>query len=252
MLSYIRKHGNWLWKVFGVIVAVTFLGGFGVGGVFGLLKSCGSGISEGTVAIVNREAISTDNFSRTYKIALTNYSKEFKGASTQDMIASLDLPDMVLNNLISNEIAVQQARNAGFIVTDEELRDQITHLPSFLNKEHQFDPRIYYAVLRDNNITPDSFQQNVKQDILTLKLKKLFFDSVFLNDNEVKILNTIENTSKSAKVPENTMQTNMQLRYDMAQSAYSYWMQSLINNAKANGRIEINKTMLSKFTQASE
>jgi peptidyl-prolyl cis-trans isomerase D len=251
MLSYIRKRTeNWGLKVFYFVIALTFLGGFG--GLFGILKSCGTGISEGTVAIVNREAISTDNFSRTYKIAFDNYSKEFKGASAQDMIASMNLPSMVLNNLIFNEIAVQQARNTGFIVTDEELRDQITHLPSFLNKDRQFDPRIYYAVLRDNSITPDSFQQSVKQDILTLKLKKLFFDSVFLNDNEAKILGTIENTAKPAKTPENALQTNMQLRYDIAQSAYSSWMQNLIDNAKATGRIEINKPLLSKFTQTSE
>ncbi len=251
MLNYIRKYtGNWGLKVIYFVVAITFLGGFG--GIFGIARSCGTGISEGTVAIVNRKAISTDSFNSTYKIALNNYSKEFKGGLTPELIASMNIPALVLNNLISDEVAVQQAHDIGFMVTSDELRDQISHLSSFLNKEHQFDPRIYYTVLRDNNITPDNFQQNVKQSILTLKLKKLFFDGIFLSDNEVKMLDTIENPSKSAGMPGNAAHTGMQLKYDVAQSAYSSWIQGLVDDARTNGRIEINKTLLAKFTQVSE
>ena len=353
MLNYIRKYtGNWGLKVLYFIIALTFLGGFG--GIFGILKSCGAGLSEGTVAVVNREAISLDNFSRAYKNTINAYSKEFNGQIPPDLIEKLNIPRQVLNNLISNEIAAQQAHDIGFIVSDQELRDQISHTPAFLNKEHQFDPRAYYAVLRENNITPDSFQEDVHNDLLTLKLRKLFFDGIFLSNNEIGMLNTIDNTKislnyykispdnlklpqgeksnqdyamtvarsylndllkgktklpvmdgvkegtsgpftlhgenipgignapgiaeqlltmnkkgavlnkvftvdnnlfivwidslKPAEQPENIMQADMQLRYDISQSSYSYWIRDLVSNA----RIETNQAILARFTQSTD
>ena len=251
MLNYIRKYtGSWGLKIIYFVVAATFLGGFG--GIFGTLRSCGSGISQGTIAIVNRDAISTDRFSRAYRVMLNNYAKQFKGGLSPDVAASTNIPKIVLTNLITNEIGVQQADAAGFIVTSEELRDEISHLPSFLNKKHQFDPRIYYAVLRENDITPDNFQQNITEDLLTLKVKKLFFDSVFLNHDEIKMLYTIGNKSKSAAMPRDVVQANMQFSYEMAKHAYDSWIQGLIDKAEADGGIEVNRPLLATFTQTAE
>jgi peptidyl-prolyl cis-trans isomerase D len=243
MLNYIRKYtGNWGLKVLYFIIALTFLGGFG--GIFGIMKSCGTGLSEGTVAVVNRDAISVDDFSRAYRNTVNAYSREFKGEMTQEMLSKLNIPDRVINDLISNEVATQQAHSIGFIVTKQELMDQISHTPSFLNKDHQFDPRIYYAVLRENNITPDNFQNDVKNDILMLKLKKLFYDNVFLSDGEIKILNAINN----AKQPENNPQADVQLKYSIAQSAYSSWIKGI----ESTMNIQTNKAVLARFTQTTD
>ena len=242
MLNYIRKYtGNWGLKVLYFIIALTFLGGFG--GIFGIMKSCGTGLSEGTVAVVNRDAISIDDFSRAYRNTVKAYSREFKGEMTQETLNKLDIPDQVLNNLISNEVATQQAHSIGFMVTTQELMDQISHTPSFLNKEHQFDPRIYYAVLRENNITPDNFQNDVSNDILMLKLKNLFYDNVFLSDGEVRILNALDSTNQQ-KTPG---QTEEQLRYSLAQSAYGTWIKSV----ESTMNIQTNKAVLARFTQTT-
>jgi hypothetical protein len=243
MLNYIRKYtGNWGLKIIYFIVALTFLGGFG--GIFGILRSCGTGLSEGTVAVVNRNAISVDEFSRAYRNTVNAYSREFKGEMTQEMLSKLNLPNLVLSNLVFKEVAIQQAHSIGFIVTKQELMDQISHTPSFLNKDHQFDPRIYYAVLRENNITPDNFQDDVSNDILMLKLKKLFYDNVFLSDSEIKILNAIDNTQEQ----KNTEQADAQLRYTIAQSAYNEWLRSI--ESKIN--IQTNKAILARFTQTTD
>ncbi len=251
MLSYIRKYtGNWGLKIIYFIVALTFLGGFG--GIFGALRSCGTGMSGGTIAIVNRKAISTDRFNRTYRITLNRYAEEYKHELTPERAASMHIPNIVLTNLITNEVGVQQADDLGFIVTGDELRDEIVHLPAFLNKAHQFDPRIYYGVLRENNITPGSFQQGIKDDILTLKLKKLFFDSVFLNGSEIEMLSSMGNKSKSPSMPKDAVQANLQFSFAMAKNGYDTWIQDVINRAKANGAIQINVPLLAKFTQTSE
>ncbi len=243
MLNYIRKYtGNWGLKVLYFIIALTFLGGFG--GIFGIMKSCGTGLSEGTVAVVNRDAISVDDFSRAYRSTVNAYSREFKGEMTQEMLSKLNIPDRVMNDLISNEVATQQAHSIGFMVTKQELMDQISHTPSFLNKDHQFDPRIYYAVLRENNITPDNFQNDVSNDILMLKLKKLFYDNVFLSDSEIKILNAINAT----KQPENNPQADAQLKYSIAQSAYSSWIKGI----ESTMNIQTNKGVLARFTQTTD
>ncbi len=242
MLNYIRKYtGNWGLKIIYFIVALTFLGGFG--GIFGIMKSCGTGLSEGTVAVVNRNAISVDDFSRAYRNTVNAYSREFKGEMTQDMLSKLNLPNLVLNNLIFNEVATQEAHGIGLSVTKQELMDQIVNTPTFLNKDHQFDPRIYYAVLRENNITPDNFQEEVSNDVLILKLKRLFYDNIFLSNSEMKILNTVDNMQQK----KSTDQTADQLRYNIAQSAYDSWIKSI----ETTMSIQTNKTILARFTQTT-
>ncbi len=243
MLNYIRKYtGNWGLKIIYFIVALTFLGGFG--GIFGIMKSCGTGLSEGTVAVVNRNAISVDEFSRAYRNTLNAYSREFKGEMTQEMLSKLNLPNLVLSNLIFNEVAIQQAHSIGLSVTKQELMDQIVNTPTFLNKEHQFDPRIYYDALRENNITPDNFQEDVNNDILTLKLKRLFYDNIFLSDGEIKILNALDTTQQQ----KNQGQTEEQLRYTLAQSAYGTWIKSI----ESTMNIQTNKAVLARFTQTTD
>ncbi len=217
MLNYIRKRtSSWGLKVLYIVLAMTFLGGFG--GLFGILRGCGTGLSQGTIAVVNRHAIPLEEFSRTYKNTINAYNKEFKGKLSMNLIKKMDIPDRVLDNLISNAIATKQASSIGFVVTASELKSQITHMPNFLNKKDQFDPRIYYAVLRENDITPDEFQQTIKDDLLTLKLKRLFFDSIFLSNSETKTLNVINNTAislnyyeiipKALKLPRNYKGSN--------------------------------------------
>lgn len=242
MLNYIRKYtGNWGLKFLYVIVALTFLGGFG--GIFGILRSCGTGLSEGTVAVVGRNAISVDEFSRAYRNTLNAYMKGPNSEFSKDILNKIDLPDLVLNNLIKNEVAIKEAHGMGFIVTKQELADQISHMPAFQNKQHQFDPRIYYAVLRENNITPDEFQNQVNKDILLLKVKKLFYDNLFLTTQEVKMLNVMQ--------PLPSQQDNEQLadaiRFNLAQNAYDTW----INQVEQKMHIERNNTIINKFTQTA-
>lgn len=242
MLNYIRKYtGNWGLKVLYVIVALTFLGGFG--GIFGMLRSCGTGLSEGTVAIVNRDAISVDEFSRAYRNILNAINRENKNEVTQEMLNKMDLPDEVLNQLVQNEVVTQEAHKMGFIVTKQELVDEITHMPAFLNKNHQFDPRLFYAVLRENNITVNDFQKDVSRDILIFKLKRLFYDNVFLNPGEVNILGAIQNQTQQTS-NENNIEL---LRYRIAQNAYNNW----INDIKKRMKIEKNSTLLARFTQTT-
>ncbi|MGB9736157.1 MAG: SurA N-terminal domain-containing protein [bacterium] len=239
MLNYIRKYtGNWGLKVLYVLIALTFLGGFG--GIFGMLRSCGTGLSEGTVAVVGSNAISVDDFSRAYRNALNAYMRNTKD---QEMLNKLDLPDIVLNSLIQDEIATKEAHSIGFIVTKQELADQISHMSAFLNKDHRFDPRIYYAVLRENNLTPDDFQNNVSKEILILKLKKLFYDNLFLSPGEIKILSA----GQSLHEQQNEEQIIDAIRYSIAQNAYN----TLIKHVEEKTRIEKNSAIVNRFTQTT-
>ncbi len=245
MLSAIRKHtGSWGLKVLYFIVAITFLGGFG--GIFAAVRGCGSGLSEGTVAMVNHNAISLNNFNRAYRNTINAYQKEQKITLTRDEITKLNIPEQVLSSLISNEVAKEKSRSIGFIVTNVELREEIAHIQAFQNKEHQFDPRLYYAVLREQNILPSEFQNDIKEEILILKLKKIFYDGTFLQNSEYNILNKI--SKQPLENPADMLNNFSQLRYAIAQSSYNTWLKGV--TAEAN--IEQNKAILSSLTQSKE
>ncbi|CEG61882.1 SurA N-terminal domain-containing protein [Legionella micdadei] len=95
------------------------------------------------------------------------------------------LRKQVLTAMITNEVSVQAARNAGFEVSKEQADAAILSIPQFQQDGH-FSPERYQQALSGAMFTPESFQNEVRQGMLLNQQRFAFIGTAFALPNEIK------------------------------------------------------------------
>ena len=84
-----------------------------------------------------------------------------------------DLSDTEVNRRAWEELAaLDVAKGLGLTATDDEVRDTISHDPSFRGEGGTFNMRLYEAVLRNNGLTPEIFEAYLKRRLTLMKLSR--------------------------------------------------------------------------------
>lgn len=131
-----------------------------------------------------------------YQVALTRQVEFFnqmmggKGLS-QKQLEEMGIKQSVLNGLIQQKLIKNVADSMGFIVSLEEVKNEIKELPYFKRNE-QFDVNLYRNVLQSNGYSPTQFEELIGND---LKQKKVdsFFSSTMVSPNLVRDILTFKN-----------------------------------------------------------
>lgn len=175
MLSLMRKHaGSWLIKVtLGAIVVVFIFWGVG-----SYKDRKGS-----RVAVVNGAVIGLDEYRNIYDQLMDQYRRQFGSAFDQKLIKSLNLKRLALEQLINQRLVLQKASLLNLRVTKEELARAIRKMTAFQNNG-RFDPGRYQRVLAVNRMTPEMFEQNVRQDLLAERMQGIVLGSIKVSDDE--------------------------------------------------------------------
>jgi peptidyl-prolyl cis-trans isomerase D len=178
-LDLIRKHNTWFTKGLLILLAITFVVGFGVSfQKFGQLR----GVPQGTAAEVNGEKISLMEFLR----ARDNLYKQLgqEGEVPEAIQTYINLS--ALNQLIDLKLLSQKARDMGFRVTDEELSDAIRS-----NRAFQIDGQFIGAeayktlIAQSTNDTVGHFEMKYREEILAQKLINLINQTAKVTDEEL-------------------------------------------------------------------
>jgi len=156
MLDGMRRNArSWGIKIlFGIIILVFVF--WGVGGF--------KGNKRGILAKINGEPILVQEFLKVYQSEYDRLVRQRPDLSSED-IKKLGLKRLVLEELINQTLLLQKARELGIVVPEEKLRNKITSMDVFKNKENVFDPKRYQMVLASNNLTPLEFETLVKKDM---------------------------------------------------------------------------------------
>jgi peptidyl-prolyl cis-trans isomerase D len=170
-----RKHaGSWMIKVvLGVIVVVFVFWGVG-----SYRSQRGN-----RVAVVNGAVISLDEYRSAYEQLRDQYRMQFGDALDQKLVERLGLRGQALDQLIHRRLLLQQAERLGLYVTDKELARTIQEVPAF-QSDGGFDPRRYEVVLARNRITPEVFEDSIRQDLLVEKMRNIVTGSIKASDAE--------------------------------------------------------------------
>ncbi len=131
-----------------------------------------------------------------YQVALTRQVEFFnqmmggKGL-TQKQLEEMGIKQSVLNGLIQQKLIKNVADGMGFVVSLEEVKNEIKQLPYFKQNE-QFSVNLYRNVLQTNGYTPTHFEELIGND---LKQKKIdsFFSSTMVSPNLVRDILTFKN-----------------------------------------------------------
>ncbi len=167
MLKTLRKHAKYFYVLF-FIVILTFI----FWGVGPLDKT-----TDLTVAEIGKEKISKEEYWRTYERARDFYRQIYKEQFTQEMEDKLKLKETVLNGLIEERVLLVAAREIGLKVTDAELQEAITTDPRFI-RDGVFKKDVYLKTLQLNRLTPEFFENSLRQQLTVQKMRMLIGSSV--------------------------------------------------------------------------
>jgi len=142
-----------------LIIALVFIF-WGVGGYNG---------SRSSMAQVNDEVIPYEEFQKTYERLANQYRDQFGGTLPKGLIESLDLEGQALEQLIQRSLLRQGARKMGIMVSDLEIQQGIEKMEAFRNNG-RFDVALYKNILSGSGMTPTSFEDSMRNDLIAGKV----------------------------------------------------------------------------------
>src|SRR5664279_651879 len=173
MLKTMRNSFHHLkWTLF-VVIGVFILG---------FVFWSGSGTDQAkasqVVAEVGGERITAIEFDRQYRAQVERYRQMYQGNFSPELERALDLPRNVLDSMIERMLRLEAAKRLDLHVADDELAKKIVALPFFQDNGQFIGREKYEKMLRSNNIVPERFEEELREDMLLEKYAGLVKASV--------------------------------------------------------------------------
>jgi peptidyl-prolyl cis-trans isomerase D len=189
MLEQMRKSSQSLliYVLFGIVIAV-FIINFGPQSRGG---SCESTMADDHYAAkVAGQTVSSADFRYGFLVA--------GGAQYPAQVAKQGrLKEKVMDKLIERELLVREAQRLGYVVSDEQVEDQIAEAKvtllgasqtvARLQKDGKFNYDAFKNFVQfELGVTPKSFVEEQKKELLAARMRELFHASVAVAPSEVK------------------------------------------------------------------
>jgi parvulin-like peptidyl-prolyl isomerase len=166
-----------LWLVIASFIATIFL-------VWGMQSAGpGRGRDATVAATVNGERISRLEFQRAYEQQREALRQMYGDRWNEDLAREMNLPYRVLDGLITSRLLLQEAERHGLGVSREELAAAVMENPLFA-EEGKFRPERYRRLLEANRLTPERYEDGVRQGLLQQKLATLVQASAKVSETE--------------------------------------------------------------------
>lgn len=121
--------------------------------------------AEQYVAKVNDTQIPVRQYQQAYQLTRARLQQSLGAGFDPAMLEGLGLKRRVLDNLIEEEVTVQAALDAGYLISDQQIAAEIRALED-LQTDGSFDPARYERLLRSQGETPGSFEARVGRMML--------------------------------------------------------------------------------------
>ncbi len=175
MLEAIRSRSQgWIAKVILVLITVPFA----LFGVDSYLRNAGS---KATVAEVNGNAISVQEFNKSLQDARTQQKDD------PNFIQNPEVRRSILDKMITQRLLQSEVKRGGYLVTDEQLSNLIVTMPEFQGKDGTFSQDAYDKLLAANGMTPRGFEAMMRRDLLVQQLRDGIVSTAFTPDALVDV-----------------------------------------------------------------
>ena len=133
-----------------------------------------------------------------YQTALTRQVEFFNQmmggqGMTQKQLEEMGIKQSVLNGLIQQKLILNTADQLGFVVSLEEVKNEIKGMPYF-QTNNQFDVNLYRNMLQSNGYVPTQFEELVNNDLKQKKVDELF-NTMLVSENYVQDVMKFKNNS---------------------------------------------------------
>ncbi len=176
-------------KVFGPIAVTIIIGAISLVFVFFGIYSPRStgGRGEGALAAtVNGDAITMQEFQRSYQQRTEMYSNMMKGKLDPNILKQLRVGEQVVEELIRGKLVLQEARRYGLTIADAEVREKIQEMPYFKAKDGSFDVARYEGVLSANRYSPATFEDMIREDLMRSRVSEFMRGRAKVSEKEVE------------------------------------------------------------------
>jgi peptidyl-prolyl cis-trans isomerase D len=184
MLDVVRANKksilSWV-IIFGI--AIVFAINFGPGSLS--KGGAGCGAPAAYAARVNGKTIPAGELERQYSSLVRFYQQQAGEGFTRELAAQLGLPRQAMTALVERELALQDARRRGIVVSDKELSDTVHRMPAF-QEGGQFSYDAYLAAVRQNYGSPAKFEDALRDDLLYQKMVAVIGETVKVPEAEVR------------------------------------------------------------------
>lgn len=124
-----------------------------------------------------------------YRMALNRQVEFFNqmmggNGMSEKQMEQMGVKESVLNSLIQLKLILNTADKMGFVVSLDEVKNEIRSMPYFKTNE-KFDVNLYRNALQANGYVPAQFEELVRNDMKQKKVEELFSTSL-LSENHVR------------------------------------------------------------------
>ena len=177
VLSLMRRHAkSYLIKFLIGIIAIVFIFYFGY-----------SFRSRNVVkiAVVNGEVISALEYDKAYRDLVEGLRRQYGDMWNESLVKRLKLRQRALEGLIERKLISHEAKRLGLRVTKEEIQKAIMEYPAF-QVAGQFDIGRYRALLRQNRMKPEDFEESIAMELLQRKIRGLLWSFIPVTEKEIR------------------------------------------------------------------
>ena len=107
------------------------------------------------------------------------------------------LRNQVIDQLITQQLLDQYAERGGLYISDAQVDRTIVNRPEFQDQDGNFSADIFRNRLNSAGYTPQSFRQQLQQDLLRQQIQQGLTVSEFMLPSERDRLGTLRNQQRS-------------------------------------------------------
>ena len=185
MLDSMRRHIGWLkWSLGLVILAFAFLY---IPDLSNSTQQLTGALTE-VVATVGEREITVREFRTVYLRQLQSYQAQSGGEITAEILRSMGLDRQILQQMIDEYAALQEAERLGVTVTDKEIRDRIVSFPAFQQNGQFVGEQAYIQSLRLQSppMTPAQFEEDIRRSLMLERLQAAVTDWITVTDEDLR------------------------------------------------------------------
>jgi peptidyl-prolyl cis-trans isomerase D len=174
-----RQHSKLKWVLVLIIAAisVTFVVQF-----IPSFSEYSSGVVASDVAAVGSESVSAREFQSAYR----NNIQRMGSQVSPEMLRAFGFDKQVLDYLIKQRVVTVEARRLGLQVTDAEVQDKVLSTPPFVDAGGFIGHAKYQQILERNNMTVQEFEEGIRSQLLSEKLRSFLTAGVTVSEMDVE------------------------------------------------------------------
>ena len=138
------------------------------------------------VAWVDGEPIAASTFLDRYRNVSRMYQEQSGGEFSPALARQLGIPEQVVGELVRGRVLVLEAERLGLQVTNAEVGTSIATSPTFQSNGVFIGRDAYLSMLRAARLNPRDFEESIRSDLLTEKLRLLITESPHVSDLELR------------------------------------------------------------------